>query len=101
MSTDYLKKPKVEEASSGAVVGIVIIILVLISGAIVVFYNQYQKSKSWQELYQTENTALPQTLTKETPLTSTSTNITDIEEDLQATDLDAIQTELNALDINL
>lgn len=92
---------KIEEASGGAVVGIVIIVLVLISGALVVFYNQYQKSKAWQELYKNDGEVIIlNEPASQTPLvTSTSTNIEDIEKDLEKTDIDSLQNELDSLNI--
>ncbi len=90
------------DSTKGPIIATIIIIIVLILGAIVVFYNQYQESRKWQENYYNDNasttspTSLP-TNKEAAPISSTSTNIADIESDLEVADMSDLETEIEAL----
>ena len=107
-----LTNPTPAGGSTGPLIGTVIIIIVLVLGAIAVFYQQYQKSRSWQNEntditvplpLEADNSESAATMVTEPTwmTTSTSTNLDDIGEDLEAANFSSLEGELNLLETNL
>lgn len=89
---------------SGPVFGVVIIIIVLLVGAVVVFSEQYKESKELQELYKIETETSDQNPNLDLPTQttySTSTNIEDIEKDLEDSNLDNLEDSIDAIDTDI
>ncbi len=92
-------------SGSGPVFGIVIIIIVLISGAIFVFSKQWQESKKWQENIPTDNTSSFKT-TNTTDITpsgdfNSSISLEDIENDLNEADFDSFEEIVKEIDTDI
>ncbi|MEX0910285.1 MAG: hypothetical protein WDZ73_00820 [Candidatus Paceibacterota bacterium] len=93
-------------SGSGPVFGIIIIILVLVLGAIVVFSKQWQESKKWQEEnISSDNNSVTGTTSNpnKTPSAdfNSSTNLDDIENDLNKADFENFEEAIREIDTNI
>ena len=104
--TDFRPAPENKRPGAatekGPVIGTIIIIIVLVAGAIVVFYGQYQKSRLWQENLPATNPDSPLESTNPVPAKtettqSPSTEINALEEDLRQGDLAGLEDDINSL----
>ncbi len=85
----------------GPIFGIVIIIIILLIGAVVVFSKQFKESKELQELYKMDSIIENSNSTINGTTQSTSTNIADIEKDLEESDLDNLEDIIDAIDTDI
>ncbi len=85
----------------GPVVGIIIIIIILVIGAVYVFTNQLNAPVVDDEMTAEEIENLPDEATDELLQYSNSDELTDIERELMETDLDNLEADLDEIEAEL
>ncbi|MDQ5958000.1 MAG: hypothetical protein QG665_341 [Patescibacteria group bacterium] len=83
------------DGTKGPMFATVIIIIVLLIGGATVFYGQFKKSREWQKAY--NNAEITSEQTSKVAPTSTSTDLSTIETDLEVTDLSSLDADIDSL----
>lgn len=89
-----LINPITPEKKTGPTIGLVIVVIIIISGGLY-FWNKQTKTSDINETVLTEQEAMM--IKKQ----GTSDEVNDIETDLGATNLDNLDEELNSIDVEL
>jgi uncharacterized protein HemX len=90
------------DSTKGPAIATIIIIVVLIMGAVVVFYRQYQDSRAWQaELAADSQETGPADPNQAEFQSTASTSLESIESDLETADLSDLMSDVEALETDL